>query len=828
MEYKLHLLLRPRRSIRSTSTADRVAGSTRQGILGDSTPRLSPRLPLAPSPQTPPALASSSQSRQHRLQQLTTQLLWRLQQSSPYHASASKNATLQSPPREAGDGVRAISTSQRASYGLEESRGALYEIGVADDGTFVGLLQDELDESLGNLRIMAATLGCSVEVLRQVAVGEGEWIDDVDQLNPDGRISRDTLWVAEAFVRPNLGGLSQGHQGQGSGPHQPAQQDRVGSDTIRPANTQCSTTDQLRVTLTGPTTSGKSSLLGILTSGALDNGRGKSRLGLLKHRHEIESGMTSSVTQELMGYAASVPSDDLSPVRIVNYALGDVASWPDVHALCEGGRLVFFSDSAGHPRYRRTTMRGLVGWAPHWTLLCIPADSVDGTTGLGGSTPPLKDQSGGATAEFDLTDSHLQICLDLQTPLIIAITKLDLASRTGLKQLLAKLLTTLKAAGRRPILLRDSSREELDEETPTIAADILAELRAAIPGNIAGGNVVPIICTSAVNGTGISKLHALLHDVPIPRESQDVAAPLTAVDMGPSTGVFHVEDVFGDKVGIRGETETVVVSGILRRGDIAVGDVVNLGPYSMGHTSEDPDYSPSLKPSSFTGGPRSFPGALSGRSPPWPASAPLSDHPEWRKVKVVSLRNLRLSVRCLLPDQVGTIGLQPVDPQLPLRSSIARIRKGMVVSRQELAACSVIEAEFPGTSVRELSIGSLVVVYLASVRATARVVLMSVGDEPEDLRRSTADVPFHFDLDDSDEMTASQVLRASTIVHLRFIASREYITPGDTILIMPGGGPGLVGSAARGEKGLAGLEGFVGKVLRGTDAHERLERRVET
>lgn len=62
------------------------------------------------------------------------------------------------------------------------------------------------------------------------------------------------------------------------------------------------TTQQLRITLTGPTTSGKSSLLGTLSTATLDNGRGKSRLSLLKHRHEIESGVTSSVAQELIGY----------------------------------------------------------------------------------------------------------------------------------------------------------------------------------------------------------------------------------------------------------------------------------------------------------------------------------------------------------------------------------------------------------------------------------------------------------------------------------------------------------------------------------------------
>ena len=86
------------------------------------------------------------------------------------------------------------------------------------------------------------------------------------------------------------------------------------------------------MSITGPSTAGKSSLLGALTYSSLDNGRGKSRLSLLKHRHEISSGITSSVAQELIGYG---PSE--SPVNVLNYASGNVAAWDDIHAASDGG-----------------------------------------------------------------------------------------------------------------------------------------------------------------------------------------------------------------------------------------------------------------------------------------------------------------------------------------------------------------------------------------------------------------------------------------------------------------------------------------------------------
>ncbi len=47
---------------------------------------------------------------------------------------------------------------------------------------------------------------------------------------------------------------------------------------------------------------GKSTLLGILTDGEMDNGRGRARLNLFRHLHEVQSGRTSSLSSELIGF----------------------------------------------------------------------------------------------------------------------------------------------------------------------------------------------------------------------------------------------------------------------------------------------------------------------------------------------------------------------------------------------------------------------------------------------------------------------------------------------------------------------------------------------
>jgi hypothetical protein len=356
-EYKLHLLLKRRRSFTRFSTGLRASGSLRRG---DGTSSIAVNRAVSESGamgNTPPPL-TSLQSRQHRLEQLTTQLLWRLQQSCPYHSSSSTAPLLPHLPDDAK--LTTPEMPQRLLPGLEESKGALYEIGVADDGSIVGLAEDEMEESLNNLRAMAASLGCRVEIQRMICVGDCEWIEN------DGtkqrKVRKSKLLAAEALVSPDQ------HLVDSS---KDVQDGAVAASTnaaLTPAvavHEYRSGVEQLRVSLIGATMSGKSSLLGTLSTATLDNGRGKSRLSLLKHRHEIASGMTSSVTQELIGYRDVVGQNNGASTQVISYGSGDVDAWVDIHAAVESaseGRLVILSDSAGHPRFRRTTVRGIVGW----------------------------------------------------------------------------------------------------------------------------------------------------------------------------------------------------------------------------------------------------------------------------------------------------------------------------------------------------------------------------------------------------------------------------------------------------------------------------------
>lgn len=809
VEYKLHLLLRPRRKFTATSTSTVVTGSQR-----DKRPGMTHARAVSESPLEAGNLATQAQvtyqTRQLRLEQLTTQLLWRLQQSSPHHTSSATNIILPSLP-EALPELQAPQQPAKLLHGLEESHGALYEIGVSDDGTLVGLTEDEMRESLNNLRAMAACLGCKVEVLRHEAVGDCEWVDEDE---PES-VHSGHLFVAEAQVTPSL-------QGKNASPSVEAtlEVSDAQAPTTESTNASSTATEQIRISLTGPTMSGKSTLLGTLTTSTLDNGRGSSRLSMLKHRHEITSGITSSITQDLFGY-----TDTDDEVQVVNYATENIASWIDVHAASTGGRLAFLSDSAGHPRYRRTTVKGLVGWAPHWTLLCVPADDTEDTVSknIGGTSSHSSTST--TVPDLDLSGAQLDLCLRLNLPLVVVITKLDMASRNGLKGTLSKLLDALKAYGRKPAIIPNTPGSVSESELGTITNATLEQAyHTALPLLNDPTATVPIVLTSALQGSGISNLHALIHELPIP--NADPASSRSA------SGIFHVEDTYTKPADVEG----VIVSGRLRFRQVAVGDVLVLGPFSTHNDfedSEDSDEHQLRHSSKHLPASRSFPGAL--RELHLNSSRFQLPGQEWKRAKVTSIRNLRLPVAALQPDQVGTLAVTLDEPSKdsvssPIESIFGRIRKGMILAAVQPKSTRTFVAEFVREDLTSLAVGNHVVAYTASVRASAKIVSARAPDSTETTEKGTgfpSASPNHdhltFDgLDNQAEpddsmnekvSVAGTVTAQNLLVTLSLDSSREFVLVGDQVLIMPGGGPGLLGGQERGQKGVAALDGFVGRIV---------------
>ena len=66
---------------------------------------------------------------------------------------------------------------------------------------------------------------------------------------------------------------------------------------------------EIRVGVGGNVDAGKSSFVGVITRDVLDNGRGLARSFVLRHKHEQETGRTSSASQQYIR----------TPTRIIEF-----------------------------------------------------------------------------------------------------------------------------------------------------------------------------------------------------------------------------------------------------------------------------------------------------------------------------------------------------------------------------------------------------------------------------------------------------------------------------------------------------------------------------
>jgi len=111
----------------------------------------------------------------------------------------------------------------------------------------------------------------------------------------------------------------------------------------------------------GNVDAGKSTLLGVLTHGGLDNGRGLARQKLFRHKHEIETGRTSSVGNDILGFDSSG--------NVVNQPEHGSLDW--VKICSRATKVVTFIDLAGHEKYLKTTVFGMTGHVPDFTMLMV-------------------------------------------------------------------------------------------------------------------------------------------------------------------------------------------------------------------------------------------------------------------------------------------------------------------------------------------------------------------------------------------------------------------------------------------------------------------------
>ena len=282
--------------------------------------------------------------------------------------------------------------------------------------------------------------------------------------------------------------------------------------------------------IAGPVDAAKSTLIGVLTHGELDNGNGFARNKILVHPHEKESGRTSHITYNSVLYKYHNGNINLYNTNNLDHITKKI----EYNGTNDNNKVVSFLDLAGHEKYLGTTLFGITGLFPDYGIVVIAAN-----TGI-----------------TKLTREHLGILLYLKVPIIITITKIDLAPRqiymdlcSQLKILLGrKLSVKLKpndVLNKSLHFINANSKESSDDETNRYIINML--------GN---PDIIPIISISNKDGRNIDNLHKLLYALP-PRDkwtSNKIDGSIFYIDSGfnvPGIGLVLAGTGRGDPIKIK-------------------------------------------------------------------------------------------------------------------------------------------------------------------------------------------------------------------------------------------------------------------------------------
>lgn len=129
---------------------------------------------------------------------------------------------------------------------------------------------------------------------------------------------------------------------------------------------------ELGIAVAGSADSGKSTFIGVLTTGELDNGDGSARLQIARHEHEVKSKKTSSISTKTI--------------------------------VTKNNKAVTLIDLCGQEKYFKTTAYGISGHFPDYSFLIVGSNK--------GILP--------------MTKQHTTILMSNNIPIIIVMTRFDI------------------------------------------------------------------------------------------------------------------------------------------------------------------------------------------------------------------------------------------------------------------------------------------------------------------------------------------------------------------------------------------------------------------
>ena len=220
---------------------------------------------------------------------------------------------------------------------------------------------------------------------------------------------------------------------------------------------------EIRLVVIGNVDSGKSTLVGCLSKGIKDDGRGYARKFVFNYQHESESGRTSSIAEEIIGFK------DGKLIKSGRLADKKNVSWKEI--ANQSDHVITFLDLCGHEKYLKTTMYGVSALLPHYAIILIG-------TNMGVQR---------------MTKEHLGIVYSLSIPFFIVFTKIDIAPKEVKEKTINYFTSILKTGLQKSVFNVKSNQDAI------FAAK-----------GISGGTLVPIFQVSTVTGDGMPFLENFL------------------------------------------------------------------------------------------------------------------------------------------------------------------------------------------------------------------------------------------------------------------------------------------------------------------------------
>lgn len=299
---------------------------------------------------------------------------------------------------------------------------------------------------------------------------------------------------------------------------------------------------QVAIAFVGQVDSGKSSFIGVCTTGKLDNGKGSARASVAKHKHEIDVGKTSDISTRVL--------------------------------KLDDGRVITFIDLCGHEKYLKTTVRGISGHFPDYSCLIIsPQRGVQ-----------------------EMTKQHYKVLMSQNIPIIIIITRADVCEEQSYNETTSQITTMLRSYGRQTSEFINTYQEYLDVKSGAISKADFEEKKLSdtdkiienLKFNKAGKQaIVPVVTVSNVDGHYMDVCKNVMHKLE-PRDiwNQDsrnnriIKVFLRRLKLQDSDiktdfdgSVFYIDTFFTLKgIGL-------VASGITRGDPVSVNDVMYMGPF---------------------------------------------------------------------------------------------------------------------------------------------------------------------------------------------------------------------------------------------------------